>query len=73
MQEKERIALHITKDAKDNTFVDSKIIGGVKIAGTGNKMIRTEIFQFRRDHPKQFWTIIGVLLTAIGIVVAVLK
>lgn len=52
-------ALHITKNAKNNTFVDCDI-EGVKNEGQGILMIRTRIYNFRKKHPN-LW--IGALIT----------
>lgn len=51
MIKKERFAVHISKKARDTTFVDSEIIGGAKIEGRGTKMIRTTIQEFSKKHP----------------------
>lgn len=67
-----RVVVDITKDAKDTTFVDSVIEGGMRNAGTGTKVIRTTISIFRKapkEHPIIFWaaftTIIGTLFTIV--------
>lgn len=54
-------ALHITKDAKDITFVDCDI-QGAKIEGRRTKMIRTKIYHFRHKHPS-LW--IGIVVSLI--------
>ncbi len=75
--EKERVVLEITKDAKDNTFIDSHIAGGVRIAGSGTRMIRTRIGAFKAEHPIMFWaavaTILGVPLAIASLVVGILS
>ena len=55
------LALHITEQAKDNTFVDCDINGGAKIEGKGTKMIRTTINNFKKEYP----TIWYILLTSL--------
>lgn len=35
-------ALVITKEAKNNTFIDCKVVGDVEIAGKGTRMVRTK-------------------------------
>jgi len=68
----ERKALHITKDAKNNVFVDCDI-EGVKNEGQGTQMFRTRIYAFREKHPSLwkggfvtlFFTIIGGIVKLI--------
>lgn len=66
---KEHIAVELTKAARNNSFVDSKIYGGVKIAGSGNKFVRTNIYKFKREHPLLFW--IGVSASVVTIVLGI--
>lgn len=63
MKNNQRTALHVTKEAKNNTFVDCNIVGGARIEGRGTKMIRTTIVQFSHDHPVYWWS--GIVL-AVG-------
>lgn len=57
----EKCALHITEQAKDNTFVDCDINGGAKIEGKGTKMLRTTINDFKKEYPAIWY----ILLTAL--------
>lgn len=65
----QRVALHITEKAKNNTFEDCDI-QGAKIEGQGTKMIKSRIFQeFIEKHPKTFWLIvIGIVPVLIGLI-----
>lgn len=48
---KVRKALVITEEAKDNTFDDCTIVGGVEIAGKRTKFVRTKILDYKNQHP----------------------
>lgn len=70
----EHTAIEITDKAKNNVFEDCNVYGKVKMAGSGNKMIRTNIYQFTKEHPFIFWiTLIASLATIIGFVMQILK
>jgi len=60
------VAIEMTEKAQNNTFVDCEINGSVKMAGVGNKMIRTKINLFKKEHPFFFW--LGVFASVIGII-----
>lgn len=59
-------AVEMTEKAKNNIFVDCEINGSVKMAGIGNKMIRTKINLFKKEHPFFFW--LGVFASITGII-----
>jgi hypothetical protein len=75
--QKERTVLEITKEARDNTFIDSEILGGVRIAASGTRMIRTRIGAFKKEHPVLFWasvaTIVGVPIAVASLVVGMIS
>jgi hypothetical protein len=68
-----RVALHVTEEAKDSTFVDCDIIGGARIEGRGTLMLRTKIIQFSKEHPVYWWSglvvAIGFLANLISILI----
>lgn len=68
---RDKKALHITKDAKDNTFIDCDI-EGVKNEGQGTLMIKSRIYNFRKKHPKLWIGIIVSFFITLGINVIVL-
>lgn len=71
MSDKERVALHITDKAKNNTFVDCDI-QGAKIEGKGTKMFGTRILNdFRREHPMLIKTIAAGL--AVGLILLIIE
>ncbi|MDX9913970.1 MAG: hypothetical protein RBS77_05320 [Candidatus Moranbacteria bacterium] len=55
-------ALHIT--GKDATYINCDI-EGVKDEGLRTKMIGTRIFNFRKDHPNLWISVIVTLLATI--------
>jgi len=71
-EKNQRVALHVTKEAKDSTFVDCDIIGGARIEGRGTLMLRTRIIQFSKEHPVYWWSglviVIGFLADLISVV-----
>jgi hypothetical protein len=71
--QKEHIALEMTEKAKNNIFDRCIVYGKVSIAGTGNKMKRTIIYQFTQKHPIIFWiTLIASVLTIMGFFIQIL-
>lgn len=63
----ERVALHLTDKAKNNTFVDCDI-QGAKIEGKGTKMTRSRILNdFVEKHPTVFKTIMVGLIIGIAL------
>ena len=69
-EEKQKVALHITEEAKNNTFENCDI-QGAKIEGKGTKMIKTRIFnKFPQEHPKTFKGIIIMLVVGFILLVA---
>ena len=63
MQDKK--ALHITKEAKNNTFNECDI-GGARIEGQGTKMIKTRIYNYRKKYPKTWVGFLITLLVSLG-------
>lgn len=58
----ERVAVHVTEKAKNSTFINCDIIGGVKIEGGDTKMLGTRIIHFSKEYPKFWWSVlIGVV------------
>jgi hypothetical protein len=63
----ERVALHITDKAKNNTFVDCDI-QGAKIEGKGTKMVGSRILNnFAEKHPTTFKTILVGFIIGIAL------
>lgn len=69
-ENKPKFALHVTKEAKNNTFENCDI-QGAKIEGQGTQMIKSRIFQeFIEKHPKTFWLIVvGTVSVLIGLAI----
>lgn len=57
-------ALHITKDAKDSTFMDCNI-QGVQNDGTRTSMVRTKIYNFHKNHPSLWVSIVIALFVGV--------
>lgn len=66
----ERVALHVMKGAKNNSFIDCNIVGGARIEGEKTEMIRTKIVQFSKDHPI-LWSSFLITLVA-GLVTGII-
>lgn len=65
-------ALLITKEAKNNIFINCDI-GGAQIDGQGTKMIQTRIYNFRKKHPNLWMgAIISLFVTILGGVIILL-
>lgn len=65
--EKEHIAVELTREAKDNRFIDSEIHGGLKIAGSGNQFVRTGVYKFKKEHPFFFWlAVVASIITILS-------
>lgn len=67
---KEHVTVHITREANNNSFVDSKIYGGVKIDGKNTNFIRTHVYKFKKESPVWFW--VGIIASIFDIIMFII-
>lgn len=67
-------ALHITKESRNNTFIDSMIIGETLIEGQNNSFIRT-IFKNFQDQPlwKKVSGVISAIVSLVALILEIIK
>lgn len=65
-------SLHVTKDAKNNTFINCDI-EGAQIDGQKTTMVKTRIRNFRKNHPT-IWVgaTVSLFLTIVGGIIILL-
>jgi hypothetical protein len=62
---KEKVALKVTKDAKNGQFIDCDVRGGAEVSGINMKFIRTKISNIYKGNKKK--TITAIIVFIVGL------